>query len=301
MRCLSLGLLLLTLVACAADSGAVRLGSDATPTDTTTDVGAARQDAAIAYPLSAFFGLDNGLPLPSNVRLCRGAGRADGMPLIFATEIAVATLQAGDIEVRTASGALGAVTCLTMAPALDTGELRTALLIGEFGSADADPPVTVTITGNVLSLDGRYNYRGTSVAVTPLAPGPTLVLAETSPEPQWKLGVTEGSFSVGTGCPVGTTQAVRVVWAGGVTTPPDGGEPGDAERDRYRVELIDPAGATMEAIPFALGDLADGDNNHLLCLNVAGTPQRVTFPAGYLIDPNGDVNPDTAVLVTGGA
>lgn len=298
MKLMILLICCIALAACGADSGSFRLDSDTTQTDTTTDVGAARLEPDTAYLLSAFFGLDNGLPLPTNVRFCRGAGRADGMPLIFSTEIAVETLQAGDIEVRTASGMVGDVTCLTMAPALDTGELRTALLIGEFGSADDDPPVSVTVTGNVLSLDGRYNYQGATIAVTPLEPGPTLVYAEAPPEAQWKLGFTEGAFGIGTGCPLRTTLAVRVVWAGGVTIPPNGDEPGDNERDRYRVSITDAAGATTDVTPFALGDLADGDNNHLLCLDVVGTPQRVTFPAGYLIDPNGDVNPDTEVDVT---
>jgi hypothetical protein len=298
MRQLTLGLFLLILSACGSGSNPVRFASDSTQIDTTTDVGAARQDASAAYLLSAFFGLDNGIPLPANVRLCRGAGRSDGMPLIFAHEIAVETLQAGDIEVRTTSGVVGQVTCLTMAPALDLGELRTALLLGEFGSADDDPPATVTVVGNVLSRDGRFNFKGATIAVTPLAPGPTLVYAETLPEAQWKLGVSAGAFGSGTGCPLGTTQAVRAVWAGGVTIPPDGDEAGDAERDLYRVELVDAAGTTSTVVPFALADRDDGDNNHLLCLDVPGTPRQVFFPAGYLIDPNGDLNPDTTIAVT---
>ncbi len=56
-------------------------------------------------------------------------------------------------------------------------------------------------------------------------------------------------------------------------------------------------GSTAEVTPFALADLGDGDNNHELCLDVAGTPLGVTFPAGHLVDPNEDLNPDTSIVV----
>ena len=39
-------------------------------------------------------------------------------------------------------------------------------------------------------------------------------------------------------------------------------------------------GAPFDVVPFALGDLDDGDNNHLLCLNVDGTPVSISFDAG---------------------
>ena len=51
-------------------------------------------------------------------------------------------------------------------------------------------------------------------------------------------------------------------------------------------------------MPFALGNLNDNDNNHDLCLDVEGTPVSVSFPAGYVTDPNGDLNPDTGAEIT---
>lgn len=62
------------------------------------------------------------------------------MPVIFSTEIDYTTLQAGDFLVTKESGAKGHVHCVSLVPATDAGELRTVLLIGEFGNADADPP-----------------------------------------------------------------------------------------------------------------------------------------------------------------
>lgn len=133
--------------------------------------------------------------------------------------------------------------------------------------------------------------------MTPLAPGPTLVLAEIVDDSARDLGLglrrTQGSR-----CPTGDTlQAVRAVWAGGVTLE-NGDEPGESERDLYRVTVRAADGTEREVTPAALADLGDGDNNHLLCLDTADTPLSVSFPAGVLTDPNHDLNPATSVAVS---
>lgn len=66
---------------------------------------------------------------------------------------------------------------------------------------------------------------------------------------------------------------------------------------RYRVALRADDGEISLVSPFAVGDLNDNDNNHDLCLAQAGTPVEVRFPAGYVFDPNGDVNEDTRIRV----
>lgn len=266
-------------------------------TDTTGDAGLPRAAGGqSAELLSAFFGLDNALPRLSRL-ICRGAPGKDGMPVIFGTEIDHATMQAGDFRVTTASGAVGDMTCVTLLPATDAGELRTVLLVGEFGTADTDPPVTVEIVGHIHSLDGTLNFRGAQIAVTPLAPGPSLVMAEVADPAARDLGLglrrTDGDD-----CPSeGIQQAVRVVWAGGVTLE-NGDEPSDAERDLYRVTVRAADGTEREITPAALADLGDGDNNHLLCLDTADTAISVAFPAGVFVDPNKDLNPATDVSVT---
>lgn len=246
--------------------------------------------------LSAFFGLDNGLPLQTGLGICRGAGNADGMPVIFEHEIDLNSLQAGDFQVLTQSGKAGEITCVTLFPAVDVGELRTVLLIGEFGSATNDPPVTVEIVGNLLSIDHDFNFKGAQIDVTPLSPGPSLILAEMVPQEQWQLDKEGGPRGNGSGCPQTTTQIVRVVWAGGVTKA-NGDEAGEAERQLYHVTVMQSDGSSQEMVPFALADLGDGDNNHLLCLNQSGDPRSVAFPAGHLADPNGDLNPATTVEI----
>lgn len=247
--------------------------------------------------LSAFYGLDDAIPFLASFRICGEFGHKDGMPAIFPTEVDLETLQAGDFLVTLADGQTVSVACATPAPAADVGELRTILLIGDFGSID-NQPVSVEIIGNLLSMERQTNYRGSQVDVTPLEAGPSLVRAEVVPEDQWELGkaATTLPFGGGSGCPEGTRQVVRAVWAGGVTKP-GGDEVDDLERQAYRV-VVGEDGNLTETIPFALGDLGDGDNNHELCLDVAERAVSVEFPAGLMTDPRDDANPATGISVS---
>lgn len=282
-----LALLVLPVLGCAVPHSLEQ-------SDTTTALGLARATAGgQAQLLSAFFGLDNKMPPTANA-ICRGAAGLDGMPVIFSTEIDHTTLQAGDFLVTKKSGARGHVHCVTLVPATDAGELRTVLLIGEFGNADADPPVRVEVTGHIHSIDRTLDVKGAALAVTPLEQGPTLILAERFDPAHPYMGL-DVRRTRGSACPAeGTSQAVRVVWAGGVTLA-NGKEPGAAERSLYRVTVRAQDGSLRVVAPRALADLGDGDNNHLLCLDTADRPISVAFPAGTLTDPNGDLNPATSV------
>jgi hypothetical protein len=127
--------------------------------------------------LSAFFGFDHALPVGSDIRICPGAAHQNGMPVIFDHELDVSTVQAGDFRVITRSGKVGSILCVTMMPAVDPGELRTALLVGDYGNARSDPPVKVEIAGNILSKGRTVNFKGASMQVTPLEARPAIVLA----------------------------------------------------------------------------------------------------------------------------
>lgn len=247
--------------------------------------------------LSAYFGLDDSLPFGAN-RLCPGSANEDGMPVIFSMEVDPETLDKEDFAVMTDSGVVGTPVCVTLDPATDPGELRTVLLTGEFGAAEGDAPARVEIVGDILALeDPSVNFLGASVAVTPLSAGPSIILAEQVPLAQWRLD-QPSDRQTGDGCPsAGTLLAVRVTWAGGVSNRA-GDEAGEPERMAYRVALTALDGSSVEVTPFALADLGDGDNNHLLCLDVRGTPVSVTFPEGYLLDPNEDtLNPASTAAV----
>ena len=278
----------------------VRDLADSTQQDTTTTDVTATQDAngRRASLLSAFYGIDDGLPRIGNKGICRGAAGKDGMPVIFSHEIDTETMQAGDFRVVAESGSVGEITCVTPAPANDPGEIRTILVVGEYGSAE-DQPTSVEIVGNLLSKDGQLNFRGVQSSVIALEVGPTLVWSEVVPERDWELGkpATPLPFGGGDRCPIGTQQVVRVTWAGGVTKP-GGQEIDDIERAAYRVTTSFGDEGETELVPFAIGDLGDGDNNHELCLDRAGLPLQVDFPAGLLTDPREDLNPQTSIEIT---
>ncbi len=245
-----------------------------------------------ARPLSAFFGLDNKLPFGANV-LCLGAWGEDGMPVVLSHTIKPDSLQAEDFRVVRQSGAIDTPMCVTLRPAGDMDENRTVLLIGEFGNADDDPPVKVLIVDDVLSdaTDSpEVNFRGTQVSVIPLDAGPEIILAAAVPKDIWSLS------GRGTSCPTATKQVVRVTWTGGVRLP-NREELGEAQRKLYKVSLTAADGSRSEVSPAALADLGDADNNHFLCLDSTTPATSVTFPAGHLVDPNGDLNADSKVMV----
>lgn len=299
IKSLSLYFLSLSLSACSIDFSLTSSLSDSSTRDTTlTNVTKSKDDKGRkAELISAFYGLDDSLPRGASLLICKGAAGKDGMPVIFSHEIDIESLQAGDFKITTHSGKNGELTCVTPAPANDQGELRTVLLVGDFGNID-DQPVKVEVTGNILSIDKSMNFKGSSIAVTPLEVGPTLVLAEPVPESQWELGktATRTHFGGGDGCPTGTQNVVRVTWDGGVSKP-TGGEINDIERRQYKVTLQQEDGSSVEITPFAIGDKGDGDNNHELCLDATGIPTSVFFPAGYVVDPRKDLNPDTTINV----
>ena len=250
--------------------------------------------------LAAFVGADNAFPPLANRRSCEGAAGGDGMPLVFSHQLDISTLQPGDFRITRADGSTGSLVCVTPMPALDEGELRTILLIGEYGSAE-NQPVQVDIVGNLLSIDGSLNFRNSSSTVIALEEGPSLIYAEVVPESQWDLGKEQSTGlrfgAPGDGCPEGTQQVVRVVWTGGITKP-GGDEIDDVERLAYRVFVEDDAGELKSIEPFAVADLRDSDNNHELCLDTTAKPLRVEFPAGLMTDPIEDLNPATSIDVT---
>ena len=101
----------------------------------------------------------------------------------------------------------------------------------------------------------------------------------------------------GSSCRDGVLQVVRATWAGGVRMP-NRQAPGDAERNLYRVTVERPNGSREELTPAAQAELGDNDNNHFLCLRATDPAVSVAFPGGHLVDPNGDLNPDTQVAIT---
>ena len=292
--------LLVFLFASACSLAAEQAKYEQADTTRTTVPPSAEVEGIDAMPLSAFFGANNAFGPLANRRVCEGAEGGDGMPLVFSHQLDINTLQPGDFRITRADGSTGSLVCVTPMPALDEGELRTILLIGEYGSAE-NQPVQVDIVGNLLSIDGSLNFRNSSSTVIALEEGPTLIYAEVVPESQWDLGkeLSAGRRfgAPGNGCPEETQQVVRVVWTGGITKP-GGYEIDDVERLAYKVFVEDYTGELKLILPFAVADLRDSDNNHELCLDTIAKPVRVEFPAGLMTDPVGDLNPATSINVT---
>ncbi len=74
-------------------------------------------------------------------------------------------------------------------------------------------------------------------------------------------------------------------------------EPGEAERDLYKITVEAADGNRRDVTPAALANLSDGDNNHMLCMDTTDRPISVSFPEGIFTDPNDDLNPATGMPV----
>ncbi len=162
--------------------------------------------------LSAFFGLDNALP-PRAMNIWSEAPGKDGMPLVFSHEINPITLNPNVFQITTQKGDKLNVAFSTFKPAIEEFELRTILLIGEFGNAPDNQPMEVEIVGDLETRDGQH-LKGQKIKVTPLEEGPVISYAEYF---SFDKNYPYKEKGAGCDCPKTETQTVvRTVWAGGV-------------------------------------------------------------------------------------
>ena len=95
-----------------------------------------------AKMLSAFFGLDNALTPKARLIWKKAPGK-DGMPIVFSHEIDPTTLDASDFQIKTQQGDVRGVEFVSFKPAVEAFELRTLLLIGEYGEYPDNEPIEV--------------------------------------------------------------------------------------------------------------------------------------------------------------
>lgn len=234
--------------------------------------------------VSCFFGLDNALP-PRSIRLSPVAPGKDGMPAVFSQELDPETMDPSDFAVVSAQGDTFAVEAATFRPAQEAFELRTVLLIGNYGQYPDNEPTELLIVGDLKSRTGKQ-YQGQKVEATPLMKGPFISYAEYFHLDDKNPYIAKGN---GCDCPRESTEVVvRAVWAGGVRDL-DGEELGEEELNNFTVTLVN-EGDTINVHPFLLADLGDNDNNIDLCLKEKGTPILVSAEANTAIDPNDDAN-----------
>ena len=231
--------------------------------------------------ISAFFGLDNGLPS----LLCGTPGsQLDGMPVNFMFPIDVSTLSESDFEVVDSLGNIHIPMCAVLAPANENGENRTVLLLGEFGTAVTNPPVEVRVVGDLFTTDtlsgesacsAIINLNGiTTTNVIPLADGPSLFFAQR----------IDGNLNE---CNSGI-QTIQVAWDGGIT-------PyiiGDTESDlfQYYIGYSDNSGVLIPHVPISIADINDNDNFHQLCFSTSDEIVKISMMANTVEDPNQDSN-----------
>lgn len=241
--------------------------------------------------LTAFFGLDNGLDQRSEL-IYKNAPGQDGMPLVFSHEIDPGTLDGGDFAVTTKNGTVHLVEAASLLPANEEFELRTVLLIGEYGNYPDNPPVSVEIVGDLMSRTG-VNFKGQTKEIIPLPDGPVLSYAEYFSLTKDYPYVEKGA---GCDCPREKTSiVVKAVWAGGVRAV-NGEELGANELSAFEVALVQ-GSDTLIVTPFELADLSDNDNNIDLCLAESGTPVSLRVKENTAIDPRDDKNPRTEIEV----
>ena len=218
----------------------------------------------------------------------------DGMPLVFSHEIDPETLNANVFQITTQKGQKLSVAFATFKPAIEEFELRTVLLIGEFGNAPDNEPVQVEIIGDLKTRDGQ-SLKGQKVKISPLNDGPFLTYAEYFNFDSNYPFIKKGNVC---DCPKDETQTlVRVVWSGGVRAA-DGKELGHRELSSFTITLVQNTD-TIQVHPFNISDVNDNDNNIDLCIREKGRPIIVEAKQNIAIDPRGDKNPYTKMKIIG--
>ena len=231
--------------------------------------------------VSAFFGLDNGLPSI----MCNQLGSLlDGMPVNFKFPLDSTSLSETDFEVLDSFGNIHTPICVFLAPANENGENRTVLLLGEFGTAVSNPPVEVKVIGDLFTTDilsGEsacseiINLNGiTTTNIIPLDDGPSLFFAQR----------IDGNLNE---CNSGT-QTIQVAWNGGITPYING----DTEFDlfQYYIGYSDSSGVLIPHVPISIADVNDNDNFHQLCFSTSEEIIKISMMANTVEDPNQDPN-----------
>lgn len=241
--------------------------------------------------LTAFFGLDNSLPKLSRFLYKHAPGK-DGMPVVFSHELDPTSVDTSDFEVVTKNGSIFKIEAISFVPAEEEFELRSLLLIGEYGNHPDNPPIEFRVVGDLLTRTGA-NYKGQSKEIIPLLEGPVLSYAE-----YFTIGDDYPYVAKGPGCDCPQEQTnvvIKMVWSGGVRAL-NGKELGNQELERITVTMAH-KGDTNRVHPFMLADLGDNDNNIDLCLDRDGIPLNVEVHENIALDPNDDPNPNTSVRV----
>lgn len=218
-------------------------------------------ESPLPIMLSAYAGIENSIQV-YRVAGCQRAlwQRGTGMPVVFNVEINPNTLDALDFLVSFQTSNQTEISihpdCVSLAPADEDYENRTVLLVGQFDGRSLTK-VEVSPSARLTDEDG-YSLAGLSAqSISRLGRAEQLVYAEDLAETEWQPDE----------CPQSTVQQIQVTWNGGITGPQASARNDDIQATDYLISYTNENAEQIFHSPDALGDLNDGDNNHILCLN----------------------------------
>lgn len=257
-------------------------GDDTSSTTITRPAGESREEQSSF--LSAYLGAVD-LPEVLTTRLeevagCELEALAEGLPVVVSRQVDAESLDESDFVVTTSSGRKASPTCAPLAPADDSDELQTVLLVGELGTAD-DRPARVSIAGELLAVDGTDLSGLETDDIDTFEDGPEVVLAKIRP-------ARDKCSSLG------STDEIQTTWQGGVTGPRNS----EAGADQLTGFTVADAGGAQHGI-LGFDDLGDGDNYVVVCLPAGVAPTTIDVRAATLFDPTNNPNPTTSATVTG--
>jgi hypothetical protein len=283
---------------------------------TATDVVPDRFDVDTPYDFTfAVFGVSNtspyfGMPMSLTLEGCpydpftRGL---DAIPIGFTFLPHYVWLKSNldKIEIRTRSGFVEKVECITMTPNAGNAE-RVVVAVGYY-RGESDPPVAITIRGPMMMANGAFTSNAVlSSAIGILNIGTVCIYAESYTAANTPVGISWPAFFVMNAmkknvCPVATTtQIILTTWTKGtrqshpglVTTP--SGDPWTQQARGVTVLMKD--GSTLTWLNFTIAD-DDNDNYVQLCLGTTDEVESVSFEKGLFFDPRNTMNQDQTIPV----
>lgn len=243
--------------------------------------------------------------------------RLDAMPVTFSGPVQASTLDPSSFVVQMSNGTLRKPLCVALAPAIETNEGETVLIMGDFGEPKASGkpyPARLTAGGvQVMQTGGTFVTMATmAVDVMDYSASPILLGAKLTRYPD------DGEASTGRGSPnhcrdrfPTTNYVLQLLWSGGVTRdgvnsllPNENGLFRSATASGlFNVQVHNQSGALVDSFQvtgvkiLGLADLGtgqpvpgqfwahDGDNYLQICLELAAgyDPSKIALLS---VDPN---------------
>ncbi len=210
--------------------------------------------------------------------------QAERVLLVVSQQLDETTLVPGDFTVTDDRGVTTGPRCVTLAPAVETDEDNTIMLVGDFVPRPEVTIAAVTVVGPLRVKSGGSLTGARVDEVIGVAHSIRLVQAYATTAKDSEVGAPQG-------CPATTLEVVRATWSGDlrVTTPP--ADPLSA------IVVRDAAGSSLPTLGVSFAEERDGDNILDICLATVDPPAMLEVAAQTYLAPNGLANPQTAIAI----